>query len=104
MCRSIKTLRPPYTDEASPADVHAAALQYVRKVVGMRQPSTSPADVHAAALQYVRKVVGMRQPSTRNQAAFETAVAAVAATTQDLLRDVVVRPAAATPSRPARRD
>ena len=31
MCRSIKTLRPPYTDEATPEDVTAAALQYGAK-------------------------------------------------------------------------
>ena len=68
MCRSIKTLRPPYTEDAT-AD-----------------------DVHAAALQYVRKVVGMRAPAPRNQAAFEAAVEAVTAATQDLLRDVTVRP------------
>ncbi len=39
MCRSIKTLRPPYVDEATPEDVSAAALQYVRKIAGMRKPS-----------------------------------------------------------------
>ena len=69
MCRSIKTLRPPYTDEVT-AD-----------------------DVHAAALQYVRKIAGMRQPSARNQEAFDEAVEAVARATEVLLRDVVVRPA-----------
>ena len=45
----------------------------------------------AAALQYVRKIVGMRQPAPHNQAAFDAAVAAVSAATQDLRRDVVVR-------------
>ncbi len=45
----------------------------------------------AAALQYVRKIVGMRHPAPHNQAAFDAAVAAVSAATQDLLRDVVVR-------------
>ena len=39
MCRSIKTLRPPYVDHASDDDVHAAALQFVRKVSGYRAPS-----------------------------------------------------------------
>jgi hypothetical protein len=29
MCRSIKTLREPYTHDVSPDDMHAAALQYV---------------------------------------------------------------------------
>ncbi len=66
MCRSIKTLRPPYTEDVSVADVEAAALQYVRKVVGMRQPSA------------------------RNREAFETAVASVTAATHALLRDVTI--------------
>ncbi len=39
MCRSIKTLRPPYTEHVSDEDMRAAALQYVRKVAGMRSPT-----------------------------------------------------------------
>lgn len=39
MCRSIKTLRPPFTDDVTADDVRAAALQYVRKVSGFRQPA-----------------------------------------------------------------
>jgi hypothetical protein len=61
MCRSIKTLRPPYTD-------HAGADEY-----------------HAAALQYVRKVSGFRAPSAKNQAAFDEAVEAIAAATAELM-------------------
>ena len=34
----------------------------------------TPDDVHAAALQYVRKVAGMRAPSGANQAVFDHAV------------------------------
>lgn len=68
MCRSIKTLRPPYTDPVTPEEVQAAALQYVRKVAGMRQPSE------------------------RNREAFDAAVEAVASATAALLRDVSVRP------------
>ncbi len=67
MCRSIQTLRPPYTEEVGPEDVRAAALQYVRKVVGMRSPAP------------------------HNAAVFESAVDAVAAATESLLRDVTVR-------------
>jgi hypothetical protein len=40
MCRNIKTLHhfePPATEE----EVHASALQYVRKVTGMSSPSQS---------------------------------------------------------------
>jgi hypothetical protein len=53
MCRSIKTLRPPYTDEVGPADMEAAALQYVRKIAGMRQPSRAN---EAAFTEAVRQV------------------------------------------------
>jgi hypothetical protein len=53
MCRSIKTLRPPYTDEVGPADMEAAALQYVRKIAGMRQPSKAN---EAAFTEAVRQV------------------------------------------------
>jgi hypothetical protein len=38
MCRSIKTLRRPYT-EATDDEVRAAALQFVRRVSGYRVPS-----------------------------------------------------------------
>jgi hypothetical protein len=50
-------------------------------------------DVHAAALQYVRKVAGMRQPSAKNRAAFDAAVEEVATTTAKLLESIVVRAA-----------
>ena len=39
MCRSIKTLRPPFTEDVTPDDMRAAALQYVRKVSGFRAPA-----------------------------------------------------------------
>ncbi len=39
MCRSIKTLRPPYLDQVTEEDTQAAALQYVRKISGFRKPS-----------------------------------------------------------------
>ena len=39
MCRSIKTLRPPYLDHVTEEDTQAAALQYVRKISGFRKPS-----------------------------------------------------------------
>ena len=53
VCRSIKTLRPPYTEQPGPADVEAAALQYVRKIAGMRAPSAANAEVFAAAVDQV---------------------------------------------------
>ena len=39
MCRSIKTLRPPYADVVTDEDMRAAALQYVRKISGFRAPA-----------------------------------------------------------------
>jgi hypothetical protein len=67
MCRSIKTLREPYTEHVSDADVRAAALQYVRKVSGFRTPAG------------------------HNAQAFEQAVSTIAAATQDLLDQLEVR-------------
>ncbi|WP_440713675.1 DUF2277 domain-containing protein [Gordonia sp. FQ] len=64
MCRNIKTLHnfaPPATDD----------------------------EVHAAALQYVRKIAGTTKPSQANQAAFDEAVEAVAHATAHLLDHLV---------------
>ena len=63
MCRSIKTLR----TGATPAPTD---------------------EIEAAALQYVRKVSGYRRPSSANEAAFNAAVADVAAASQRLLDSV----------------
>jgi hypothetical protein len=52
-------------------------------------PQATPDEVRAAALQYVRKVSGATKPSSANQAAFDQAVVAIAHTTQHLL-DVLV--------------
>lgn len=70
MCRSIKTLRPPVT------------------------PEVTEDDIHAAALQYVRKVSGFRAPAAHNRDAFDRAVGAVTDATRELLADLVVRGAA----------
>ena len=66
MCRSIKTLR----TGAVPA---------------------SDTEIEAAALQYVRKVSGYRQPSAANAAAFDTAVLEVAEASQRLLTSLKYR-------------
>lgn len=52
-------------------------------------PPTSDEEISAAALQYVRKVSGMTRPSAANGAAFERAVSAVTAATQELLDALV---------------
>ncbi len=49
------------------------------------EPPASEAEVNAAALQYVRKISGYTKPSQANEAAFEEAVAAVAAVSMKLL-------------------
>jgi hypothetical protein len=69
MCRSIKTLRPPYADQVTDADIRAAALQYVRKISGFRVPAA------------------------RNADAFDRAVEEIAAATGRLLTTLEVRPA-----------
>ncbi|HMD91720.1 MAG TPA: DUF2277 domain-containing protein [Trebonia sp.] len=71
MCRSIKTLRPPYADQVTDDDVRAAALQYVRKISGFRAPAA------------------------RNAVAFNQAVEEVATATARLLGALEVRPAVA---------
>jgi hypothetical protein len=53
MCRSIKTLREPYTEDVSDADVRAAALQYVRKISGFRAPAAHNAQAFAEAVDAV---------------------------------------------------
>jgi hypothetical protein len=66
MCRSIRTLHnfdPPATDD----------------------------EVHAAALQYVRKISGSRDPSQANREAFDAAVAAVAGVTRNLVDSLVTK-------------
>jgi hypothetical protein len=63
MCRSIKVLRRP--DE----------------------PATT-GEIEAAARQFVRKVSGYRTPSARNSAAFDSAIADVAAISRRLLEDL----------------
>ncbi|MCE3293647.1 MAG: hypothetical protein K0Q84_2584, partial [Arthrobacter sp.] len=46
-------------------------------------------EVHAAALQYVRKISGSNKPSKANEEAFERAVHEVAHATQHLLESLV---------------
>ncbi len=53
------------------------------------EPPTTPDEVRAAAEQYVRKVSGMQKPSRANEQAFARAIDSVAATTQQLLADLV---------------
>lgn len=54
------------------------------------QPPASDAEVRDAALQFVRKVSGYREPSGANKAVFEEAVDEVAEATRALLDGLVV--------------
>ncbi len=49
------------------------------------EPAATSEEVHAAALQYVRKVSGSTRPSQSNQVAFDEAVEQVAHATAHLL-------------------
>jgi hypothetical protein len=62
MCRSIRQLRRP--EDAG---------------------SATTGEARAAALQYVRKISGFREPSARNAAAFRDAVDEIATVTERLL-------------------
>jgi hypothetical protein len=73
MCRSIKTLRPPYTEDVTEGDMRAAALQYVRKISGFRAPAA------------------------KNAEAFNQAVEEIAASTARLLATLEVKQHAHTP-------
>jgi hypothetical protein len=53
------------------------------------EPAASSDEVHAAAVQYVRKVAGTTRPSAANKEAFDEAVAAVAHATGHLLDALV---------------
>lgn len=53
------------------------------------EPEATPQEVHDAALQYVRKISGTTKPSQANQAAFDQAVAEIAHITQHLLEALV---------------
>ena len=66
MCRSIKVLRNP------------------------EEPATD-AEIEAAALQFVRKISGYRQPSRANAEAFDAAVAEIAEASRALLSQLTVR-------------
>ena len=51
MCRSIKRLRGPYGEgRATEEEVREAALQFVRKVSGYREPSAKNREVFDAAV------------------------------------------------------
>jgi hypothetical protein len=60
----------------------------IQTLFNLDPPATSD-EVTAASVQYVRKISGSTKPSQANQEAFDRAVAAVAAATQELLDSLV---------------
>lgn len=65
-----------------------------RSIKQLRNPDNFPEDdeIHAAALQYIRKVSGYRKPSQKNKEVFDQAVSAVATTTRILLENIQQTP------------
>ena len=63
-----------------------------RSIKPLRLPDrlATEQEITEAALQYVRKVSGYRRPSRLNQAAFDAAVAEVAAATRRMLENLIV--------------
>lgn len=78
MCRSITTLR------------------------GL-EPAATPDEIEAAARQFVRKVSGIRHPTSNTEEPFATAVAEITAAAQRLLVDLPPRKQPPTTVPPNRR-
>ena len=53
------------------------------------EPPATDAEIRAASLQFVRKLSGFTAPSQANQAAFDRAVADVAAVARELMDSLV---------------
>lgn len=60
----------------------------IRPLNNFAPPATDD-EVHAAAVQYVRKVSGATHPSAANQAAFDRAVEVVTVATRELVDALV---------------
>ncbi|MGH1502923.1 MAG: DUF2277 domain-containing protein [Acidimicrobiales bacterium] len=67
------------------------------------EPAATPAEIRAAAVQYVRKVSGIRHPSAATADAFEVAADAIAEATATLLADLPARRQPPTSVPPSRR-
>ena len=53
------------------------------------EPPATKAEIHDASLQFVRKLSGFTHPSRANEAAFERAVAEIAASAEVLIGSLV---------------
>jgi hypothetical protein len=61
------------------------------KVLANFEPPATPDEVHASALQFVRKLSGTTKPSKANEAAFNLAVEEVTASARRLLESLVTQ-------------
>jgi len=52
------------------------------------EPPVTPEEVHAASLQFVRKITGFHHPSKANEAAFNAAIDDIAMASTRLLRSL----------------
>jgi hypothetical protein len=59
----------------------------IRTLYNFEPPATTD-EVHAAAVQYVRKISGFNKPSRANEEAFDRAVEAVAGASIELLSEL----------------
>jgi hypothetical protein len=59
------------------------------RVLNNFEPAATPDEIEAAAIQYVRKVSGFTKPSQVNQEAFDQAIAEITRTTATLLDSLV---------------
>ena len=68
------------------------SLMICRNIKKLRRPEEPASDqeLHDAALQFVRKVSGYREPSRANREAFEVAVTEIASATRVLFDKLVV--------------
>ena len=51
-------------------------------------PPATPEEIHAASLQFVRKISGFNKPSKANAEAFQSAIDAIAGVSTQLLRSL----------------
>ena len=58
------------------------------KVLHNFEPPATPDEIEAAALQYVRKIAGVTRPSRANREAFDAAVEGIARISARLLADL----------------
>ena len=67
-----------------------------RSIKTLRRPGETPSDeeISAAALQFVRKISGYRQPSKINDLAFNTAVVDIARASRRMLESLTASRAA----------